>query len=35
MPFKYADSWLDRHPDATLIASGVWTVARRPGTTAG
>ena len=30
VPFKYADSWLDRHPDATLIASGVWTVARRP-----
>lgn len=30
VPVKYADSWLDRHPDATLIASGVWTIARRP-----
>ena len=31
VPLKYADEWLDRHPDATLIASGVWTIARTPG----
>lgn len=30
-PVKYADAWLDRHPDAALIASGVWAVAERPG----
>ncbi|MBJ7454823.1 MAG: class I SAM-dependent methyltransferase [Thermoleophilia bacterium] len=30
VPFKFADEWLDRHPDATLIASGVWATARAP-----
>lgn len=30
VPVKYADAWLDRHPDATLIASGVWAVAELP-----
>lgn len=31
VPVKYADEWLDSHPDATLIASGVWAIARTPG----
>ncbi|HET6691541.1 MAG TPA: methyltransferase domain-containing protein [Miltoncostaeaceae bacterium] len=30
LPLKYADNWLDRHPRATLIASGVWCQAGRP-----
>jgi uncharacterized protein YbaR (Trm112 family) len=30
LPIKYADAWLDRHPMAFVIASGVWAKARRP-----
>lgn len=29
-PVKYADRWLDAHPMAHTIASGVWARARRP-----
>ncbi len=29
-PIKYADRWLDAHPMAFVIASGVWARARRP-----
>jgi SAM-dependent methyltransferase len=27
---RFADRWLDRHPRATVIASGVWAHARKP-----
>lgn len=30
LPVKFADRWLEGHPRATLIASGVWAVAERP-----
>jgi SAM-dependent methyltransferase len=29
LPLKYADVWLDRHPMAHVIASGVWVRGRR------
>ena len=29
-PIKYADRWLDAHPMAYTVASGVWARARRP-----
>ena len=29
-PIKYADRWLDSHPMAYTIPSGVWARARRP-----
>ena len=30
LPLKFADRWLDKHPQATLIASGVWCEAAKP-----
>jgi uncharacterized protein YbaR (Trm112 family) len=30
LPVKFADRWLDRHPRADLIASGVWSIATKP-----
>jgi uncharacterized protein YbaR (Trm112 family) len=29
MPLKYADVWLERHPMAYTVASGVWVLARK------
>lgn len=31
VPIKYSDRWLDGHPMAHVVASGVWVVARRSG----
>jgi len=31
VPIKYSDRWLDGHPMAYVVASGVWVVARRSG----
>jgi len=28
-PLKYADLWLDRHPMAFVLASGVWARGRK------
>ena len=29
LPVKFADRWLEEHPRATLIASGVWAIAEK------
>jgi SAM-dependent methyltransferase len=31
LPLKYTDAWLAAHPEARVIASGVWAYARKPG----
>lgn len=30
LPLKYTDAWLAAHPEARVIASGVWAHARKP-----
>jgi hypothetical protein len=29
LPLKYTDAWLAAHPEARVIASGVWAHARK------